>query len=83
MNLFFGILFLFVLFFYFYFRLPEGNPIREWIDKNAINIGHGFIVLWIVFLFTKDPKLGIFYGTPLVLIAFYFARKKKNGDGDE
>ena len=83
MNLILIVLFAIVLFLYFFFRLPKESPLKEWFEKNMINIGHGFIVLWIVVLFVHDPKLGAFYGPPLALLLLYFLLKKKRGDKDQ
>lgn len=75
-----------LMFFYFYFRLPQESKIRDWIDKNAMNIGHAFISVWVIFLFVHNPKLGLVYGIPLLIVAGYFVKKKnaeKNKDNDD
>ena len=83
MYLFGGIIFFFVLFFYFYSRLPSGNPVKTWIDGNTITIGNIFVLFWIVFLFTKDTKLGFFYAPPLLLLAIWANNRKRKGQDDE
>jgi hypothetical protein len=70
------IIFITAVFLYSYFRLGEGNPVRNWIDANAIYIGHGFIVVWVIYFFLKDPKLGVFYGLPMLIIVGITSWKK-------
>ena len=72
------ILLAFVCAVYFYWRLPKGNPIKEWINDHSIGIGNGLLIFWVLFFMSKSPRLALFFGAPMLLIGGFLYLAKKN-----
>ena len=79
------ILFILILAFYFYWRLPKGNPIKEWIDNHSIGIGNALLIFWILFFMSLSPRLAIYFGIPMLVIGgvLWWRRKASKGISDQ